>query len=1064
MKALTLNLLLVFIMTLIIAFLGIAYYAPIAEGISKFFYPGGANCGRVNQECCSPRNWCDTGLSCINGLCQENLSYEVRIDEDYLMYDASETASESQRDDYFSAKSGLGWEFCSNAASCENCSKLSNFSNSVNCLRCDLCNEKDNTCGNCLSCEFSDDNGDGSNEYEELYECIKCSGCSGFNQELADSCSVCSSCNMANKTLAYENGLACDECYQCDSNSNKCYSCYDCQMPNEKVCDACTKNPATFSTDCKTKHDYELCNKIKECVANFEGDPCEIEEMISIPWKNGYFLNTVISNILSHCINEDLKNLLPENVQQKICRYDDSKINFIQNYFISDDTAYSPPSDLLELFSISILGDVSGDCVVDMVDVNLCTPYMLQNWPPCDFNNDGIVNVLDMTTISGNFGKTCSKSISGENKGIFFNDCGVEKIMPLQAVSGTQLIYSSDPEIFTPIVRSTTPKTPEEDIPINVKIVIPGVSWNEGINNDCSYNIYLCAQEAIAKADNDTILDFYRTFAYFNESKYTFLTTPADSWKFLYGSTWVNVTGIKYDKKFTADLNVSEADVSHISKAIVAGLRDYFTLNSIYNETVNFFCYFSNMYPSYNDCYLNNVSVLINDNIPWKLNDTPPIDALSEIPYYKYIYYNSSYPIYNSTFPLVDMEVTFFTFVTNSSELAKNKIFVTPLITLQPHLRQCDDGIDNDGDGTCDWNGCGGMPKDVECTSRDIDSESRCGNGILEKGEECDRGPPMQDANCPGGCNSDCTCSAVYDFRCSVFKSINYGGDNRTADFESPSCDGIYKYPTSCTSESAYPLYSNDEGLWGEDVINRITIDGDHCSVRGRDVLTDNEQNRSVCVLCSNKPTTIIWGITWTSSRVTTIKYPIDWYTPDVTIPNPDNRIGEYAWYLSVESKTCPTFKYPVACLAKTPDVDTDDGQFLIDLYLDTDGKCKATWKTTDRLDFVLTYAFYVTLGIVCSDVQYSGPYYGEFVEKNDNNVEKFSYWCPEYYSPVSVFSKTDHSNIDSWMEDAIENVNLNMTGGSCYVYARDTGADPWFWTDDSEQKRKALVLCRYVG
>jgi len=1027
MKALTLNLLLVILVTILIVFVGISYYKPIAEGISQFFNPGGINCGRINQECCGLRKWCDTNLYCIAGLCQENITYEVKIDEDYLIFNSSsEAMSASQRNDYLSAKSGLGWQDCSNAASCEGCSKVSTFKNAENCLRCSLCDETTGNCSNCLSCDYADDNNDRINEYEELYECYDCSGCTGFDKELADSCSVCSACNMANKTLIYESGLACDKCYQCDSTSNKCYSCYDCQMPNEKVCDNCTKNPATFSTDCKVKHDYDLCTRIKECIANYEGEPCEIEEMLSIPWDSTYFLNTTISNILTHCINEDLKNILPENVKQKICRYDNAKINFIQA-----DASFVGPGNFLR-------------------------PY---------FTSDGGLpsysNLLSMLTSNYDF-----NGITGENKGILFNDCGIKTIKSLAQIPlGDQVIYNSDPQIFTPLVKATYP-TQGGDIPINLKMIVDDVSWNERGGNDCSYNIYLCAQQAIATAENDTILNFYRLFAYFNESKYTFVTTPTNPnpWSFWYGSAWVNVTGIRYEQMFTVDLNGSEADVSHISKAIIAGLRDYFILNSIYNGTVKYFCYNGGLYPTYDECYLNNVSVIINDNVPWKLNDMPPADTLSEIPYYKYIYYDPGFPIYNSVFRTVDVNVTFFTFVTNETAL-KNKVIITPIITLRPHLRQCNDGKDNDNDGTCDWNGCGGMPADPDCNGdKEADKEDVCGNGVLEKGEECDRGPPLQDANCPGGCRTDCTCAAIYEWRCGGLKTINYHGDNHTADFESPSCNGIYKYPTSCTSESAYPSYSNDEGNYGEDVINRITIDGDHCSVRGRDVNGDNEQSRKVCVLCSNKPTTTIWGLTYTNSRGT-INYPIDWYTPD--IPHfPDSWYGEYNWYFTAESKTCPTFKYPVACLAKTPDRVWGEGpdwaDILIDLYLDDDGKCKATWKSTEK-ETGNTYQFYVTLGVVCSDVQYGRTYYNwPPEEKNDNAVEKFSRDCQSGYDAVSVFSKTDHSNADNWMEDAIQTVNI--TDGIGYTYARDTGGCFWPLCDWTEQKRQAGILCRYVG
>ncbi|MFA5135059.1 MAG: hypothetical protein WC505_04745 [Patescibacteria group bacterium] len=54
----------------------------------------------------------------------------------------------------------------------------------------------------------------------------------------------------------------------------------------------------------------------------------------------------------------------------------------------------------------------------------------------------------------------------------------------------------------------------------------------------------------------------------------------------------------------------------------------------------------------------------------------------------------------------------------------------------------CDDGIDNDNDGTCDWNGCGGLPADSECVvagypnDLQLDTEGASlftdGKGLLE--------------------------------------------------------------------------------------------------------------------------------------------------------------------------------------------------------------------------------------------------------------------------------------------------------------------------------------------
>jgi hypothetical protein len=217
-------------------------------------------------------------------------------------------------------------------------------------------------------------------------------------------------------------------------------------MPNEKVCDACTKAVPSLSTDCKTKHDYELCNKVKECIANYEGEPCEIEELISIPWNSGYSLKSEISNILNNCINEDLKTMSPENVEQKICRY----VN-------------------------GLLGDVNKDCIVDIFDIVLCGARDSR----CDWNGDGIVDNNEASIASDQFGKICQeeyfraddpsysppsdlvkmltsnyqfRGLTGENKGILFNDCGTKKIVEESPSQSNKITYYNYPEIFSGFV------------------------------------------------------------------------------------------------------------------------------------------------------------------------------------------------------------------------------------------------------------------------------------------------------------------------------------------------------------------------------------------------------------------------------------------------------------------------------------------------------------------------------------------------------------------------------------------------------------------------------------
>jgi len=601
---------------------------PLEDFLSSTF----TGCGKGGQECCN-NDWCNTGLVCSGNICIENITVQIMIDESYLIYNNIETASMSQRNnEYFLQRTGLGWEDCSNANNCKNCNKIFNFMNAVTCEDCSYCDLDSKNCKNCLACD-SAENG----KYGELYECNDCSGCENILYDLADRCSQCSFCNAANINT-YENGLSCSKCFQCDST--KCYSCYDCES-EDKICEECDRSG---STTCNIRQDYELCNKVKECIAYYDGEPCEIEEILPLPWNSGNPFSASVSNILTSCINEDVKNVIVENLSQKICSYDTSKINFIQN-----EQSFVGPWNYLRAYFTS------------------------------DDSTPTYSNLLEMLTSNRDF-----NGITGENKGILFNDCGIEKIDSMASIPlGTEIIYSSDPEIFPPSNPTSTPRTPEGNIPVNLKIIVSNVSWNEQFGNDCSYNVYLCAQEAIATSEDDNILYLYRNFSYFNESDYNVQFNKWTPSNFNENPlVQINVTAIKYPK-LNLNLGGRNANISHIAKAFIAGLREYFIFNSKLNQTVSFFCLKSGLYPDWETCYENNVSVLINDNVPWKLESTSSvIDTFSSLPDFKYIYYDSSKTSYSMDF---DVELTFFVYTSNITKL-NNTILVSPVLVITPTI------------------------------------------------------------------------------------------------------------------------------------------------------------------------------------------------------------------------------------------------------------------------------------------------------------------------------------------------------------------------------------------
>ncbi len=94
---------------------------------------------------------------------------------------------------------------------------------------------------------------------------------------------------------------------------------------------------------------------------------------------------------------------------------------------------------------------------------------------------------------------------------------------------------------------------------------------------------------------------------------------------------------------------------------------------------------------------------------------------------------------------------------------------------------QCNDGIDNDNDGFCDYDGCSGMSEDPSCTDINDDNEwpidIQCGN----TGQPC----------CSGGtCNSNSYFCRKSDYTCRWKKS---NGENCVLSNDN-------KYDTSCSS------------------------------------------------------------------------------------------------------------------------------------------------------------------------------------------------------------------------------------------------------------------------
>lgn len=143
---------------------------------------------------------------------------------------------------------------------------------------------------------------------------------------------------------------------------------------------------------------------------------------------------------------------------------------------------------------------------------------------------------------------------------------------------------------------------------------------------------------------------------------------------------------------------------------------------------------------------------------------------------------------------------------------------------------QCSDGVDNDGDGACDVNGCTigkgrnkqTLSADVDCTSSSDDNEAPecvpsaemcdgvdndcdgaidednvcvvCGDGVIGGSEECDDGNTVAG----DGCSSTCTIESPQEDFC-----IDSDGDNKYLFGNVTGFNGTsYSYVDTCLSDT----------------------------------------------------------------------------------------------------------------------------------------------------------------------------------------------------------------------------------------------------------------------
>jgi hypothetical protein len=342
-----------------------------------------------------------------------------------------------------------------------------------------------------------------------------------------------------------------------------------------------------------------------------------------------------------------------------------------------------------------------------------------------------------------------------------------------------------------------------------------------------------------------------------------------------------------------------------------------------------------------------------------------------------------------------------------------------------------------------------------------------CGNNKKEilplPAEECD-GTDASQCPGPGNCKSDCTCLTMFsNWQCSSFS----GGNNVIREsnyFYSPNCSTGW-YPVSCSSENAFPRQSSDQGNYGEDEIQKIIFDGNHCSVMAKDDNGNNEQLRNACVLCINKQPTVLWGVTSFyegDSSGNPLCFPHlsclvnGWFNLEAGLPTGFS-------FVHIDSQPCPLGpprKYPISCLVNANESDQGWRDLLDDVYLDNSGICHATFRNNPEDN---EKAFTINIGIVCVDkdfyqggskIQWSGYSQGLNTQDNVNAFPTPS--CSGSDMPVSVFARNDHrldlSIPGNYLDDVMQSTYI--FGQHFNVTARDT------WAPGNEQNRTVGILC----
>lgn len=185
------------------------------------------------------------------------------------------------------------------------------------------------------------------------------------------------------------------------------------------------------------------------------------------------------------------------------------------------------------------------------------------------------------------------------------------------------------------------------------------------------------------------------------------------------------------------------------------------------------------MEPMINSYSVSKTSIIIGESFSTSVSGSCPIGLLGKClieckivkPNGYFVYLNSWDSDGSLTLPsitcdqignyIVDYCGVFTDFHDNGGWGSLNDVNTTIICSPTP---QCNNGIDDDSDGTCDWNGCPGKSKDLDCTDANDNTECgmvgtsctqniSCCSGLICSSNSCkslDSTPPTVTINSPG--------------------------------------------------------------------------------------------------------------------------------------------------------------------------------------------------------------------------------------------------------------------------------------------------------------------------